>query len=69
MPDQLWRRTHNCLDHAGRQRQLTILVEDGNVSLHTPPGEVATLHPQSVGPLRDDMRDAQARAIEQRGGF
>lgn len=69
MADEVWRRTHNCLDHAGRPRELVIRVEHGKVSLHTPPGEVATMHPRAIGPFRDDMADAQVEALTQRGRF
>lgn len=69
MTDDVWRRVHPCTDHAGRVRELAIIVDDGTVSLHTPPGEVATFQPQGVGPLRKDFADAQAEAIRQRGCF
>lgn len=66
--DEPLRRIVQCLDAHGRNRVLTVLADKGVVTLHTPPGETAQLHPQTIGTLRQDLADAQARALQQRGG-
>jgi hypothetical protein len=64
-----WRRERPCVDHAGRPRTFTITVVDGQVAVHAPPPGTAGFHPEGIGEVRQDLLDAQAEAIQQRGGF
>jgi hypothetical protein len=45
-----------CVDAIGRSRQLTITTSGGQVSLRTPPGELAVLHPAAAAHLADILR-------------
>ncbi len=48
----------NCRDIAGRKRDVTVFVRQGQVVLVAPPGETAILSPLDVGRLRAALRDA-----------
>ena len=48
----------DCLDIAGRHRDLQVFVRQGRVVLVAPPGEIAFLTPLDVGRLRAALRDA-----------
>ena len=48
--------TVSCVDAVGRTRQLTITASRGRVTLRTPPGEVAILHPAAITQLSDVLR-------------
>jgi hypothetical protein len=50
--------TVDCLDIAGRHRDLQVFVRQGRVVLVAPPGEIAFLTPLDVGRLRAALRDA-----------
>ncbi|AOS62220.1 hypothetical protein TL08_07000 [Actinoalloteichus hymeniacidonis] len=52
----------NCRDVAGRKRDLTVFVNDGQVVIVAPPGETAVLAPLEVGRLRAALRDAVVTA-------
>ncbi|SDD50771.1 hypothetical protein [Actinokineospora iranica] len=48
----------SCRDIAGRRREVTVLVRQGQVVLVAPPGEMAIFTPLDVGRLRAALRDA-----------
>ncbi|APU13410.1 hypothetical protein [Actinoalloteichus fjordicus] len=52
----------NCRDVAGRKRDLTVFVNDGQIVIVAPPGETAVLAPLEVGRLRAALRDAVVTA-------
>ncbi|MBB5153167.1 hypothetical protein BJ970_000701 [Saccharopolyspora phatthalungensis] len=56
----------SCRDVAGRRRDMSVIVNQGNVVVVAPPGETAVLSPLEVGRLRAALRDAivQAAALE-----
>lgn len=56
----------SCRDVAGRRRDMSVLINQGNVVVIAPPGETAVLSPLEVGRLRAALRDAimLAAAIE-----
>ena len=57
--------TVDCLDIAGRHRDLQVFVRQGRVVLVAPPGEIAFLTPLDVGRLRAALRDAVVDASEE----
>jgi hypothetical protein len=57
--------TVDCLDIAGRHRDLQVFVRQGRVVLVAPPGEIAFLTPLDVGRLRAALRDAVMDASEE----
>ncbi|SDN49649.1 MULTISPECIES: hypothetical protein [Allokutzneria] len=52
-----------CRDVAGRRRSLTVLVNQGQVVVISPPGEAAVLAPLEVGELRSALRQAAMAAV------
>lgn len=52
----------SCRDAAGRRRDMTVFVSDGDVVMVAPPGETAVLAPLEVGRLRAVLRDAVVSA-------
>ncbi|ASO18943.1 hypothetical protein FHR81_001209 [Actinoalloteichus hoggarensis] len=52
----------NCRDVAGRKRDLTVYVNEGQIVIVAPPGETAVLAPLEVGRLRAALRDAVVTA-------
>ncbi|GAA2820830.1 hypothetical protein [Saccharopolyspora taberi] len=52
----------SCRDVAGRRRDVSVLVNQGNVVVVAPPGETAVLSPLEVGRLRAALRDAVVAA-------
>lgn len=59
--------TVECLDIAGRHRDLQVFVRQGRVVLVAPPGEIAFLTPLDVGRLRAALRDAVLETSEPDG--
>jgi hypothetical protein len=57
--------TVDCLDIAGRHRDLQVFVRQGRIVLVAPPGEIAFLTPLDVGRLRAALRDAVMDASEE----
>jgi hypothetical protein len=53
-----------CLDPFGRDRALTVLVDDGLVLLVPPPGASAVLSAQQTMRLRQALDQAAGRASE-----
>lgn len=60
--------TVDCLDIAGRHRDLQVFVRQGRIVLVAPPGEIAFLTPLDVGRLRAALRDAVVDAAEEPTG-
>lgn len=58
----------DCLDIAGRHRDLQVFVRQGRVVLVAPPGEIAFLTPLDVGRLRAALRDAVMDASDEPNG-
>ncbi|GAA0524423.1 hypothetical protein GCM10011581_44540 [Saccharopolyspora subtropica] len=52
----------SCRDVAGRRRDLSVFVNQGNVVVVAPPGQTAVLSPLEVGRLRAALRDAVMNA-------
>ncbi|QIZ36236.1 hypothetical protein [Saccharopolyspora sp. ASAGF58] len=48
----------SCRDVAGRRRDMSVLINQGNVVVIAPAGETAVLSPLEVGRLRAALRDA-----------
>lgn len=48
----------SCHDLAGRRRDVTVFVDNGDIVLIAPPGETCVLAPLEVGRLRAALRDA-----------
>ncbi|KAA5828825.1 hypothetical protein ABT337_33310 [Saccharopolyspora hirsuta] len=55
----------SCRDVAGRRRDLSVFINQGDVVLVAPPGETAVLSPLEVGRLRAVLRDAVVSAADQ----
>lgn len=61
-------RVMPCRDVAGRERELTVrLDEHAQIVIHVPPGETAVLDPESVSHLMALLRETQTEALQQRG--
>ncbi|MGW3467360.1 hypothetical protein ACWDKQ_02545 [Saccharopolyspora sp. NPDC000995] len=54
----------SCRDVTGRRRDMSVLINQGNVVVIAPPGETAVLSPLEVGRLRAALRDAIVVAAE-----
>ena len=52
----------SCRDVAGRRREVSVSVNQGNIVVVAPPGETAVLSPLEVGRLRAALRDAVVSA-------
>lgn len=55
----------SCRDVAGRRRDMSVFVNQGQVVVISPPGETAVLSPLEVGRLRAALRDAVVTAAEE----
>ncbi|NYI86211.1 hypothetical protein HNR68_004841 [Saccharopolyspora hordei] len=55
----------SCRDVAGRRRDLSVFINQGDVVVVAPPGETAVLSPLEVGRLRAALRDAVVSAADQ----
>jgi hypothetical protein len=63
----VFRRETPCLDFAGRDRTLAVLVTAGGlVALHVPAGEVAFLPPSSVEAFQAVVTEAHFEAVKVR---
>jgi hypothetical protein len=54
-----------CRDVAGRRRDMSVFVNQGNVVVVLPSGETAVLTPLEVGRIRAVLRDAVVVAASQ----
>lgn len=62
MADEAWRRSVECTDAGGRQRELTVMLDGGRLLISTPPGEFAVITLTAASNLKKVITEAQIEA-------